>query len=236
MRPAAACSPPRRRRCAPPRAALIRFGSIDQSTPTEQRPDHLGDASAASYSTPGGLPSTSNSSMASASGSPIAGPVEVDRLDGVAIQDLERLTGVMPAWNTATTAWPARSRSSNSAVTIARDCGNRHQLEPQLRDDAEHALGADEQLGQLEAGRALPRLGVDRAGRDDAPSASTTSRPSTQLAVEPYLTARMPWALVEAMPPTVHIRLEPGSGGKISRCGASNPLSRAWMMPGSIIA
>ena len=50
-----------------------------------------------------------------------------------------------------------------------------------------------------------------------SPLASTTSRPSTQALVGPYLTARMPWAFVAAMPPTVAMRLEPGSGGKISR-------------------
>jgi hypothetical protein len=35
----------------------------------------------------------------------------------------------------------------------------------------------------------------------------------------------MPWAFVEAIPPTVAIRDEPGSGGKISRYWASCSLS-----------
>ena len=65
------------------------------------------------------------------------------------------------------------------------------------------------------------------------PSGRTTSRPNTQALVGPYLTARMPWALVEAIPPTVAMRLEPGSGGNSKPCGASAAFNWAWTTPGS---
>ena len=54
-----------------------------------------------------------------------------------------------------------------------------------------------------------------------APSASTTSAPSTYADVVPQRTACGPLALFAAIPPSVQARPLPGSGGKKSECSAS---------------
>ena len=94
-----------------------------------------------------------------------------------------------------------------------RQLRRRQRQQPQRRlgDQAERPFRADEQPGQVVAGDVLLVLA---AGPDDrSPSASTTSRPSTQSRVTPYFTQRRPPEFSARLPPIVHISKLAGSGG-----------------------
>ncbi len=67
-----------------------------------------------------------------------------------------RATG-MPAWMVAMTALQAASTDGNGQTPAEIASGMPCELERELGDDAERALGADEQPRQVVAGRRLLR-------------------------------------------------------------------------------
>ena len=107
--------------------------------------------------------------------------------------------------DTAAEAWSIWSKTASTVLTAWRLPEDPHD---DLGGDAEGALGADEEAGQvvaLRVARAPPSHTISPSGR-------TTSRPSTWLTVTPYFSVCGPPELLAMLPPMVQACWLEGSG------------------------
>ena len=117
--------------------------------------------------------------------------------------------GTMPAAMMPETASLAASTESKTASSVRYASGRADEAQRRARDDAERALGADDEPDQVVA-RAGPR--PRRRASRPRPTGSTSSTPSTWFVVTPYLSVCGPPEFSATLPPIVHAGWLEGSG------------------------
>jgi hypothetical protein len=103
-------------------------------------------------------------------------------------------------------------------------------LEPGGGDDAQRALGADEQALEVVAGDVLADRATDG---DELARRDRCLEPVTQSETTPYLNACGPPALVAMLPPICDCSGAPGSGANIRPLSRASCLSRPVGTPAS---